>query len=66
MAYDALERGEYELSVELFTKVMKMFEDPDIPVDNSGIQTSRAFVYIKQRQFNKALEDCHNVLERFP
>lgn len=45
---------------------MKLFADPDIPNDGSGVYTSRASVYIRQRQYQKALEDCQTVLKLNP
>ena len=63
---DALKRGEYELAVELYTKAISLFKDPDIPNNGEGVYTSRATVYIKQKKYKKALEDTSFVLNLNP
>lgn len=48
---EALKRGEHALAIELFSKAIKLFSDPDIPNNGEGVYTSRATVYIYTRQF---------------
>lgn len=62
MGTAAFKNGEYGQAIDLFTKSIKLFEDPDIPNNGEGVYTSRAAVYIKQMNFKKALEDTDYVL----
>lgn len=62
----ALKNGNNELAEELCTNALKAFKDPDLTSDGYGIYIMRAEVYIRLRQFVKALEDCQTLLAKYP